>query len=243
MRYSHFWHVFWWFGIGAGATSGLSVKAHSACGAVHPRRQHGYSGARHRPGTDQGLGPKRHRGQRARRGRRHRRRQGGQVASRRLHLADGPYRHAGGQPQPVPEAALQPGEGFRAGGLGGAGAQCAGGQPCRAGQNREGTGRAGQGQAGPAELWLGRQRQRGQPGDRILQAANRRLAAAHSLPGHRARRHRPDGRADPVAVHWRAGRHRPAQERPVARPGGVQPAASGRPARCTDRGGKRLPGF
>jgi tripartite-type tricarboxylate transporter receptor subunit TctC len=82
---------------------------------------------------------------------------------------------------------------------------------------------------GPAQLRLGRQRQRSQPGHRVFQAADRRLDGAHPVQGHRAGRDRPDRRPDPGAVHRCAGRHRPHQERPAARAGGLQPEAAWTP--------------
>jgi tripartite-type tricarboxylate transporter receptor subunit TctC len=67
------------------------------------------------------------------------------------------------------------------------------------------------------------QRQCRQPGDRILQAANRNLAAAHPLPRHGTGSDRPDRRANPGLVHRRAGGHRPSEKRQPARAGRLQP--------------------
>ena len=100
--------------------------------------------------TARGGEPHRRRG-RDRRGR------GREVAGGRLHAADGPARHAG-DPRAPAEAALRPGEGFRAGDPCGDRAERAAGQQFGAGHLARRADRLRQGQSGQAHLRVAGQR-------------------------------------------------------------------------------------
>ena len=71
-------------------------------------------------------------------------------------------------------------------------ALCGGGQSEGAGQHRRRADRAGEGKAADAELLLGRQRQPGASGRRIVRRDGRRRAQPHPLQDFYPRGHRPD---------------------------------------------------
>ena len=92
-----------------------------------------------------------------------------EVAARRrpAHADPRPHRHARGQPVHLRQAALRPDQGLQADLAARQGAEPVRRPPRRAGEEPEGVRRPGQGQAGPAQLRLGRQRQRRPPGVRV----------------------------------------------------------------------------
>jgi tripartite-type tricarboxylate transporter receptor subunit TctC len=70
---------------------------------------------------------------------------------------------------------------------------------------------------GPAELRLGRQRQRRPPGDGVPEAGDRHVHHAHSVPRHRAAADRPAGRPHAGLARGPAGAAAAHQERQAAR--------------------------
>ena len=160
-------------------------------------------------------------------------RHGGQVASRRLHLADGcgASHHCAKRlhETPVPlRARLRACQRDR----------CCAQHGCReCGSPRQDHRRirgAGQGTAWQAELRDGRRRHGAPPDRRNVQAASRRRLAAHPLQGKRACRFRPCRRPDPAHVRHGDVGIAAGQGRQNPRARGDDGKAVVRVARCPD---------
>ena len=203
-----------------GGSAGLSGAADPHHRAARGRRHGGYPGARDRREA-QRSGP--HRGGREphRRLGRDRRGCGREVAGRRLHAADGPARHAG-DPRAHDQAALRPGEGFRAGDPRRDRAERAADQQFGPGQLLERADRPRQGQSRQAHLRLAGQRLDRPHDRRAVQGDGRHRPDARAVSRRRAREPGPARRPRQHAVRHRAARGLQSAERQGARACGLR---------------------
>ena len=152
------------------------------------------------PKITEALGQARDRREQARRHGQHRRRLRGQVPGRRLHAAAGRHRLARHRAERLPDAALRPGQGLRAGDHGGLLAAHPRRAPVGAREGREGAHRARQGEAQLAQLRHLRHRRRQPPRRHRVRDAHRHPVDLHSLQGRLAGHRRRDGRPGPGAL-------------------------------------------
>ncbi|CAA9438900.1 MAG: BUG/TctC family periplasmic protein, partial [uncultured Ramlibacter sp.] len=205
---------------------GVAGPADCAGGSLRRRRPHRRGGPHDLDPDGQVARADRHRGERGRRGRHHRRDQGGPCAAQRLHHLPAPHGHVDGA-RPVQEAAVRSAEGLRVHRPGGRRADDAAGPQGLPGQQLPGV-------AGPSQA-RGQQGLAGQRGPGRGVAPVR--AAVHepsrggthhgAVLGHRSRDERPAGQPG----------------RPAVRPDHPDRAADqGRPGQGVRRHGAQAPG-